>query len=146
MPWLTEVLQRLTEEEAQMNAADRLIVETAERKNALESYVYDMRNKLNESLAEFAAEQVEATCSVCCRAHFLPRRSSSSSALPSWFRSGCTGRARRPPRASTRRSSTSCEPLANLSPAAATNTRTATTLCLHCEPPLTPTACLPRQM
>jgi len=47
-------LQNLVEEEGKMLAADRLAIETAEKKNAVESYVYDMRNKLNDSYSEFA--------------------------------------------------------------------------------------------
>lgn len=50
-------IQELTEEEAKMMASDRLAIETAEQKNAVESYVYDMRSKLHESLAPFATEQ-----------------------------------------------------------------------------------------
>jgi len=50
-------LMNLCEEEAKMVASDRLAIDTAEQKNAVESYVYDMRNKLNESLAAFSTEQ-----------------------------------------------------------------------------------------
>jgi heat shock protein 4 len=49
-------IQDLTQEEAQMAASDRLAVETADRKNAVEAYVYDMRNKINETLSAFATE------------------------------------------------------------------------------------------
>ncbi len=54
-------LQHLTEEEGKMLAADRLAIETAEKKNAVESYVYDMRNKLTDSLSEFATESEKST-------------------------------------------------------------------------------------
>jgi len=49
-------IENLHEEENKMAASDRLVFETAEKKNAVESYVYDMRNKINESLATFAVE------------------------------------------------------------------------------------------
>jgi heat shock protein 4 len=51
-------LQELIEEEARMLAADKLAIETAEQKNAVESYVYDMRSKLNDVLAPYATEDV----------------------------------------------------------------------------------------
>ncbi|GFR48872.1 hypothetical protein Agub_g10723 [Astrephomene gubernaculifera] len=41
------------EQEHQMQAADRLQEETNERKNALESYVYDLRNKLYDAYAPY---------------------------------------------------------------------------------------------
>lgn len=47
----------LTEQEAQLSASDRLVFETAEKKNAVESYVYDMRNKLSESLVGYITDQ-----------------------------------------------------------------------------------------
>jgi len=49
-------LQKMLEEEARMVAADRLAVETMEKKNAVESYVYDMKGKMNESLSTFATD------------------------------------------------------------------------------------------
>jgi len=57
----TKDLQALTEEEAKMVASDRLAIETAEKKNAVESYIYDMRNKISGPLASFATEQTIAT-------------------------------------------------------------------------------------
>ncbi|KAG2501566.1 hypothetical protein HYH03_000072 [Edaphochlamys debaryana] len=41
------------EKECQMQAADRLQEETNERKNALEGYVYELRNKLSDAYAPF---------------------------------------------------------------------------------------------
>jgi len=41
-----------------MVSADRLAIETAEQKNAVESYTYDMRNKLNNTLAAYSPENV----------------------------------------------------------------------------------------
>jgi len=49
-------LNEMIEEEHKMIAADRLAIETVDRKNAVESYIYDMRGKINESLASFATD------------------------------------------------------------------------------------------
>ncbi|EFA86442.1 heat shock protein Hsp70 family protein [Heterostelium album PN500] len=50
-------LMREVEEEGKMHAADCLASETADKKNALESYIYDMRSKLSGALKPFATEQ-----------------------------------------------------------------------------------------
>ncbi|CAI5488823.1 unnamed protein product [Closterium sp. Naga37s-1] len=49
-------LQQLVEEEFAMALQDRVMEETKEKKNAVESYVYDMRNKLHDKLAPYASE------------------------------------------------------------------------------------------
>jgi len=49
-------IRTLADDEGKMVAADKLAVETAERKNAVESYVYNMRAKLNEHLSHFVTE------------------------------------------------------------------------------------------
>eukprot|EP01114_Cavostelium_apophysatum_P008655 TRINITY_DN2129_c0_g2_i2.p1 TRINITY_DN2129_c0_g2~~TRINITY_DN2129_c0_g2_i2.p1 ORF type:complete len:821 (+),score=298.84 TRINITY_DN2129_c0_g2_i2:123-2585(+) len=49
-------LNALAEEEGKMISSDRLAVETADRKNAVESYVYNIRGKLHESLSQFTTE------------------------------------------------------------------------------------------
>jgi len=46
----------LTEDEVKMLATDRLCLETADRKNAVESYVYKVRGQLNEVLAPYSSE------------------------------------------------------------------------------------------
>lgn len=51
-----KVLHELIESEASMFAEDKLTLETAERKNAIEAYVYDMKSKLSESLASYTTE------------------------------------------------------------------------------------------
>jgi len=56
-------LQLLSEEEGKMLASDRLAIETAEKKNAVESYVYDMRNKITESFSEFSTPGEKDTLS-----------------------------------------------------------------------------------
>ena len=42
------------EMEAQMQLEDRVIIETAERRNELESYIYNMRDKIDHALKSFA--------------------------------------------------------------------------------------------
>ncbi|KII92197.1 hypothetical protein PLICRDRAFT_36989 [Plicaturopsis crispa FD-325 SS-3] len=51
------ILERLKEQEAQMHAADKLVFDTEDRKNALEEYVYDTRSKLDERYAAYAQAQ-----------------------------------------------------------------------------------------
>ncbi|KAG0707014.1 heat shock protein 70 family [Suillus ampliporus] len=47
------VVEKLKEQEAEMHAADKLVMDTEDRKNALEEYVYDMRAKLDERYAAY---------------------------------------------------------------------------------------------
>lgn len=47
------VIEKLRELEAQMHAADKLVQDTEDRKNALEEYVYDMRSKLEDRYASY---------------------------------------------------------------------------------------------
>jgi len=54
-----EVLNRMRETEGQMIASDKLIFETQEKKNSLESYIYEMRNKIEGSHSEFEEESVK---------------------------------------------------------------------------------------
>ena len=35
---------------------DKLVADTEEKKNELEAYIYDMRNKIDDQYAEFASE------------------------------------------------------------------------------------------
>jgi heat shock protein 4 len=53
------ILNSLREQENQMHASDKLVMDTEDRKNALEEYVYDMRGKIDERYASFvqAAEK-----------------------------------------------------------------------------------------
>ncbi|WVO16874.1 hypothetical protein L204_104560 [Cryptococcus depauperatus] len=43
----------LTEQEGKMHAEDKLVMETEDRKNALEEYVYDTRSKLDDRYASY---------------------------------------------------------------------------------------------
>ncbi|KAI1386140.1 heat shock protein Hsp88 [Hypoxylon trugodes] len=47
----------LIEKEANMLAEDKLVADTEEKKNELETYIYDMRNKLDDQFADFASEE-----------------------------------------------------------------------------------------
>lgn len=47
----------LTEKEAAMLMEDKLVADTEEKKNELETYIYDMRNKLDEQYADFASDE-----------------------------------------------------------------------------------------
>ncbi|KAF9234284.1 Hsp70 protein-domain-containing protein [Melanogaster broomeanus] len=47
------ILEKFKEQEAQMHAADKLVQDTEDRKNALEEYVYDTRGKLDDRYAPF---------------------------------------------------------------------------------------------
>lgn len=56
-------LNKLTDEEGRMAAADQLAVETADRKNAVESYVYSIRSRIGEDLLEFTTENERSAIS-----------------------------------------------------------------------------------
>lgn len=49
-------LQKATDEEFEMALQDRVMEETKEKKNAVEAYVYDMRNKLYEKYQAYVTE------------------------------------------------------------------------------------------
>ncbi|KAJ3701351.1 hypothetical protein LUZ61_005056 [Rhynchospora tenuis] len=51
-----EELQKACEKEFEMALQDRVMEETKDKKNALEAYVYDMRNKLHDKYSEFVME------------------------------------------------------------------------------------------
>jgi len=50
------VLDRYQQLEAEMHAADKLVTDTDDRKNALEEYVYDMRAKLDDRYAVYVQD------------------------------------------------------------------------------------------
>ena len=47
----------LFEKEASMIMEDKLVADTEEKKNELETYIYEMRNKLDDQLADFASDE-----------------------------------------------------------------------------------------
>ncbi|XP_024979378.1 heat shock 70 kDa protein 15-like [Cynara cardunculus var. scolymus] len=49
-------LQKAMEKEFEMALQDRIMEETKDKKNAVEAYVYDMRNKLHDKLQEFVTD------------------------------------------------------------------------------------------
>ncbi|KAC9514760.1 hypothetical protein R6Q59_012987 [Mikania micrantha] len=49
-------LQKAVEKEFEMALQDRVMEETKDKKNAVEAYVYDMRNKLHDKLHEFVTD------------------------------------------------------------------------------------------
>lgn len=51
----------LSEQEAAMVMEDKLIADTEEKKNELETYIYDLRAKLDEQYAEFTNEEEKAS-------------------------------------------------------------------------------------
>ncbi|KKY21473.1 putative heat shock protein hsp88 [Phaeomoniella chlamydospora] len=50
----------LAEKEQQMFMEDKLVADTEDKKNELESYIYELRGKLDEQYAEFASEDEKA--------------------------------------------------------------------------------------
>ena len=52
-----ETLDAFCEAECQMQASDRLVAETADQRNALEEYIYEMRDKLASTLVSFISTQ-----------------------------------------------------------------------------------------
>ncbi|XP_016169721.1 heat shock 70 kDa protein 14 [Arachis ipaensis] len=49
-------VQKAVEKEFEMALQDRVMEETKDKKNAVEAYVYDMRNKLNDKYQEFVTD------------------------------------------------------------------------------------------
>ncbi|KAD6794594.1 hypothetical protein R6Q59_021435 [Mikania micrantha] len=54
-------VQKAVEKEFEMALQDRVMEETKDKKNAVEAYVYDMRNKLYDKLNEFVTEPERET-------------------------------------------------------------------------------------
>ncbi|TBU24376.1 heat shock protein 70 [Dichomitus squalens] len=51
------IVSQFREVEAQMHAADKLVFDTEERKNALEEFIYDTRSRLDERYAPYVQSQ-----------------------------------------------------------------------------------------
>ncbi|KAI0088088.1 HSP70-domain-containing protein [Irpex rosettiformis] len=49
----TSLLEQYKQTEAEMHAADKLVADTEDRKNALEEYIYDTRSKLDDRYASY---------------------------------------------------------------------------------------------
>lgn len=52
----TSLVNDFREKEGQMHAADKLVLETEDRKNALEEYVYEIRDRLESSWKKYSSE------------------------------------------------------------------------------------------
>ena len=57
-----------TEKENQMAMEDKLVADTEDRKNALEEYIYDLRNKTDDIWAPFASEPEKQRIKEMCDA------------------------------------------------------------------------------
>lgn len=102
----------LMEKESGMVMEDKLVADTEEKKNELETYIYDLRAKLDDQYAEFASEEEKSTIKQRLEAAevsespqiYHHRRLRITLTLLFSCRTGCMTRARRRPRASTSRS------------------------------------------
>ncbi|CZR62415.1 probable heat shock protein Hsp88 [Phialocephala subalpina] len=52
--------QSAAEQESSMIMEDKLVADTEEKKNELETYIYEMRNKIDDQYSEFASEDEKA--------------------------------------------------------------------------------------
>ncbi len=52
--------QAAAEQEASMIMEDKLVADTEDKKNELETYIYEMRNKIDDQYADFASEDEKA--------------------------------------------------------------------------------------
>lgn len=53
----TNAKNLLAEKEAAMNMEDKLVADTEEKKNELETFIYELRNKLDDQFADFASDE-----------------------------------------------------------------------------------------
>ncbi|ESZ98678.1 putative Heat shock protein Hsp88 [Sclerotinia borealis F-4128] len=53
----TASIATASEHENTMNMEDKLVADTEEKKNELETYIYEMRNKIDDQYAEFASDE-----------------------------------------------------------------------------------------
>ncbi|KAJ0960598.1 hypothetical protein J5N97_001523 [Dioscorea zingiberensis] len=60
-------LQKAVEKEFEMALQDRVLEETKDKKNAVDSYVYDMRNKLHESIRSSYQDQRRKHLLLSCK-------------------------------------------------------------------------------
>jgi heat shock protein 4 len=63
LEWTVEEIQAQFEKEVQMANADRVVRETSDMRNELESYIYSMRDKIIADLAQYATEEERAAFS-----------------------------------------------------------------------------------
>lgn len=53
----SSVINNMAEKEYQMIAEDKLVADTEDKKNELESYIYELRGKIDDQYAEFASDE-----------------------------------------------------------------------------------------
>ncbi|BGP02542.1 Heat shock protein-like protein SSE1 [Rhodotorula toruloides] len=53
----TSIVNEFREKEGQMHASDKLVIETEDRKNALEEFVYEVRDRLESSWKKYSSEE-----------------------------------------------------------------------------------------
>ena len=93
-------LNVLLEQELHMISQDKLEKERADAKNAVEEYVYDMRDKISSTFEAFTKEAVRPSLlrstldHTTCDVVLLFRSESSCRAFSQTRRTGCTTRAR----------------------------------------------------
>ena len=65
LDWTKQEIEKAYEREVEMSNQDRIIRETSDKRNELESYIYEMRDKIisDSHLAPFATEKEKATFS-----------------------------------------------------------------------------------
>lgn len=131
------------EKEANMVMEDKLVADTEEKKNELEAYIYDMRNKIDDQFAELASDEekdkIRSKLSET-EVSSLSKRALSiyDHQLTTLCRIGCTRTERMPPRLCTSPRWTRSEPW--LDPSTNdTSTRLSKSVLL-CNPSLTPRA------
>jgi len=54
-----KIFQKLYSDECQMGNQDRIVRETYDKRNELESYIYEMRQKLSDQLAIYCQESLK---------------------------------------------------------------------------------------
>jgi len=52
----TSLVSRMAEQENSMVMEDKLVADTEDKKNELESFIYELRNKIDEQYSEFASD------------------------------------------------------------------------------------------
>lgn len=111
----TAAKNALLEKESAMVMEDKLVADTEEKKNELETFIYELRNKLDDQYAEFVTEEEKEKIKAKLEAAevstpYLIQVSSEDKLLTN-FRTGSTTRVMTPPRRSTLPRSTRFVPL-----------------------------------
>lgn len=96
-----------TERENAMTMEDKLVADTDEKKNELEAFIYELRDKIDTTYSEFASEEekekIRAKLSSTEVSSISPSETVALEILMIMCRTGSTKRVRTPPRLSTLR-------------------------------------------